>query len=159
MNSESRWREIVASALDWSEAHLAFDAAVEGLRPELRGVRPPGMPHSAWELLEHIRLAQFDLLDFCRNPAYQSPTFPDDYWPATPTPPNERAWEESIAAVVRDRAALAALAKSPDIELTSRIPQGTGQTYLRTILVAIDHTSYHVGQLVLVRRALGDAPG
>lgn len=159
MSDESRWRDTVASALDWSEAHLDFAAAVEAFPRERRGVRPAGLPHSAWELVEHIRLAQYDLLDFCRNPAYRAPTFPDDYWPAEPEPPDERAWEESIAAIGRDRAELAKLARSPAIDLTSRIPQGTGQTYLRTLLVALDHAAYHVGQLVLVRRALGDSPG
>ena len=159
MTVESRWREILASALDWSEAHLAFADAVEGIPPDLRGRRPPGLPHSAWELVEHIRIAQRDLLDFCRDPDYRAPTFPDDYWPAAPAPPDERAWAAAIAAVTDDGAALAQFVQAPDLDLTARIPQGTGQTYLRTILVAIDHTAYHVGQLVLVRRALGIRPG
>jgi hypothetical protein len=149
------WREIVARSLDWQEAHATFDAAVADLLPRQRGVRPEGFPHSAWELLEHIRIAQEDLADFMESPDYQAPKWPDDYWPTSPAPPSESAWEESIAAVKRDRQRLKDIAMRPDLDLTARIPWGDGQTRLRTILVAVDHTAYHVGQLVAVRRLIG----
>ena len=159
VNERDNWRAIVASSLDWEQAHVSFDRAVDGLAPGLRGRRPDGFPHSAWELVEHIRFTQFDLLDFCQNPKYTEPKWPDDYWPRTPVPPSDAAWMESIAAVRRDRTALARFATDTELDLTARIPHGTGQTYLRTILVAVDHAAYHVGQLVAVRRLLGAWPG
>ena len=158
MDRGEGWRAIVAASLDWAQAHVTFDDAVDGLAPQLRGRRPDGFPHSAWELVEHIRLAQRDLLEFCRNPEYVEPQWPDDYWPRAPAPPSAEAWAESIAAVRQDRAALARFATDAERDLTARIPHGTGQTYLRTILVAVDHAAYHVGQLVAVRRLLGAWP-
>ncbi len=149
------WRDIVARSLDWQEAHATFDAAVADLSPGLRGVRPDGFPHSAWELVEHIRIAQEDLADFMESPAYQAPKWPDDYWPPSPVPPSESAWERSIDAVRRDRQRLKDFALRPGFDLTAPIPWGDGQTYLRTILVAVDHAAYHVGQVVAVRRLIG----
>jgi DinB superfamily len=148
-------RDQLADALAWHEAHATFDDAVEGLAPDLRGRRPPGFPHSPWELTEHLRLAQHDILEFCRNPAYRARSWPEDYWPKGAAPPSAEAWDESIRAYQRDRDGLRALARDPAITLEARIPHGDGQTYLREILLAIDHAAYHVGQLVAVRRALG----
>ena len=145
-------RAQLARLLDWQDAHATFDAAVAGLAPALRGVRPPDSPHSPWELVEHVRLTQHDILDFCRNPAYEEPSWPADYWPATPAPPTPAAWDECLAAVRRDREALARLAADPAVDLFATIPHGSGQTYLRELLLVADHTAYHVGQLVLVRR-------
>jgi hypothetical protein len=150
---ESALRDHLARLLDWRDAHATFDAAVEGLPPALRGMRPPGLPHSPWELLEHLRITQRDILDFCRDPGYTEPKWPDDYWPPSPAPPAERAWDDSAAVFRADRDAMAALAR--DADLFATIPHGSGQTYLREILLAADHTAYHVGQLVLVRRLLG----
>ena len=149
------WRAIVASALDWREAHASIEAAAVGLPPQLRGRRPEGLPYSPWELLEHIRRTQADLVDFMVNTAYTAPAWPADYWPDHRSPPTETAWEESLAAIRRDRERLQELALRHDLDLTTRIPWGEGQTYLRTILVAVDHTAYHVGQLVAARRLLG----
>ena len=150
------WRSIVASSLDWEQAHASLDNAVKGLAPELRGRRPPGIPYSVWELLEHIRLAQHDLLEFCVNPEYvETLEWPKDYWPSTLAPPNEKAWNESLRAIHHDSEAFAKFTADEDRDLTAKIPRGTGQTYLRTILVAVDHAAYHVGQIVLVRRLLG----
>ena len=149
------WRSIVADSLDWKEAHAGFDKAVEGVPAAVRGKRLESYPHSLWELLEHIRLAQVDLLDFMVDPTYRAPKWPDDYWPASPTPPNDGAWDRSVAQIKADRDRLKELARRPDIDLASRVPNGEGQTYLRTILVAVDHTSYHVGQIVTLRRLLG----
>jgi uncharacterized damage-inducible protein DinB len=152
------WRTIVASALDAREAHVAFDRAVAGLAPKLRGVRPEGLPHSAWDLLEHVRIAQGDLIAYMEDPAYAASAWPEDYWPSTSAPPSEAAWDEAVAAVERGRARLRELVlELPDP--TAVIPWGGEHTYLRSILVALDHEAYHVGQLVLVRRLLGAWPG
>ena len=148
------WRKIVSSSLDWREAHASFDDAVADLPETMRGRRPENFPHSAWELVEHIRRTQADLLDFIQNANYKAPRWPEDYWPPTPAPP-DRAWEETLTAVRHDREKLKAFAMREDIDLTERIPWGEGQTFLRTILVAVDHTSYHVGQVIAVRRLLG----
>lgn len=142
-------------ALAWEDAHAGFDAAVAGLPAAVRGVRPEGLPHSPWELVEHLRRAQRDILDFCRDPSYEAPTWPRDYWPASPAPPTPDAWDASVAAFRADRAALQTLVADPSRDFFAPIPHGDGQTYLREALLVIDHNTYHVGQLVLVRRLLG----
>jgi hypothetical protein len=151
-------REQLAASLDWGDAHADFDRAVTGLAPELRGRRVAGLPHSAWEILEHLRLAQHDILDFSRNAHYHELKWPDEYWPASPEPPSATAWDESVAAFARDRAAVKALATDPSIDLSSAIPHGSGQTYLREVLLVLDHNAYHLGELVLLRRLLGAWP-
>jgi hypothetical protein len=151
-------RTHVVRLLTWQDAHVSYDAAVTGFPERLRGVAPPGVPHSAWQLVEHLRLAQEDILDFCRNPAYRERRFPDDYWPALPAPPAADAWDRSVSEYVSDRAALVALAGDLGVDLFARIPHGDGQTWLRELLLVADHGAYHVGQLVLVRRLLGCWP-
>jgi len=148
-------RDHLVRVLDWTEAHVGFDKAIDGIPAGKRGARAPGFEHSAWQLLEHIRLAQDDILDFCVNPKYvHSMKWPDDYWPA-PEPPGGAAWKESIASFTRSRDAMKALARDVE-DLTATVPTGTGnQTYMRAILLVADHTAYHVGQLVALRRALG----
>ncbi|HEU0013292.1 MAG TPA: DinB family protein [Longimicrobium sp.] len=148
-------REQLAKVLDWEDAHAGFGAAVEGIPPEMRGVRAEGMPHSAWELLEHLRIAQRDILDFCRDPGYTEPSWPADYWPASPAPPSAGAWDASIAAFRADLEAMRALALDASTDLFARIPHGGGQTVLREVLLVADHNAYHVGQLVSLRHALG----
>lgn len=148
-------RSHVLRVLDWQDAHVGFDAAVDGVPPHLQGTTPEGLPYSLWQLLEHMRLAQRDILEFCHNPAYVEPAWPDDYWPRTVAPPGPDAWDQSVAAFRRDREALTQLTSRPDVDLFARIPHGTGQTYLREILLVADHNAYHVGQIVLVRRQLG----
>ena len=157
MPDEGILRALVARILDWEDAHAGFDASVDGLSPELRGVRPHGLPHSAWELLEHIRICQRDILEFCRNPGYVELPM-KDYWPAQPAPPSGGAWDESVTAFRRDREALQGLAADPGVDLFAVVPPGTTQTYLRELLLAADHNAYHFGQLVLVRRLLGAWP-
>jgi hypothetical protein len=152
------WRAIVASALDWQEAHATLEAAAADLPAADRGRRPAGLPYSPWELLDHLRRTQADLVDFMVNAAYAAPEWPADYWPGAPAPPTDSAWDECLAAIRADRERLRELALRPDLDLTTRIPWGEGQTYLRTILVAVDHAAYHVGQLVAARRLLGDWP-
>jgi uncharacterized damage-inducible protein DinB len=159
MTEAQDWRTIVATSLDWEQAHSKLENVVKGLAAPLRGQRPAGYPHSVWELLEHIRITQRDLLDFCQNPDYEEKLeWPRDYWPPTPAPPTSAAWDKSIADCRREREALARFTTEAKIDLTGKIPRGTGQTYLRTIIVAVDHASYHVGQIVSVRRLLGAWP-
>ena len=141
--------------LSWGDAHADLDAAVADLPPNGRGVTPPGLPYSPWQLLEHIRLTQADILAFCERPDYHEPHWPDEYWPRAAAPPDAKAWDASIAAFHRDRAALERMIADPACDLFAKVPAGTGQTFLREFLLVADHTAYHVGQLVAVRRLLG----
>jgi hypothetical protein len=145
--------------LDWEEAHVGFDKAVDGLAPAKRGARAPGFEHSAWQLLEHMRIAQADILEFCVDPHYvHERAWPDDYWPKDPAPPTARAWTKAIAAFKADRDAMKTIARKQR-DLFALVPTGQGgQTYLRAILLAADHNAYHLGQLVAVRRAIGAWP-
>ena len=149
-------RDLLARLLAWEDAHVSFDVAVAGIPVAHRGTVPTGLPHSPWQLVEHLRLAQHDILDFCVNPQYEELQWPEDYWPSSAAPPSDSAWDESIDAVRRDRAALQQLARDATIDLAGKIPHGSGQTYARELALAADHAAYHVGQLVLVRQALGD---
>jgi uncharacterized damage-inducible protein DinB len=152
-------REHLVRVLEWEDAHVGFDTAVANLPARSRGMRPRGFEHSPWQLLEHIRIAQEDILDFCLNDRYtHDRTWPDDYWPRMPAPQDEPAWVASVAACTRSRARLQEIARDvPD--LTAPVPTGgPGQSYLRALLLAADHVAYHVGQLVAVRRALGAWP-
>ena len=158
MARTEEWRSIVASALDWEQAHAKLDSALDKLPANLRGKRPDGLPHSVWELVDHIRRTQHDLLEFCRNPEYSEPHWPDDFWPSSPAPATDAEWDQCVAAIHTDASALAAFTTDSAGDLTAKIPHGTGQTYLRTVLVAVDHTSYHVGQIILTRRLLGAWP-
>ena len=141
--------------LDWHDAHATFDAAVEGMPVDRMGLQPAGLPYSPWQLLEHLRIAQRDILEFCRNPAYRHPKWPDDYWPDSAAPPSPDAWRRSVDAFRADREALQTLAADRTMDLSAKLPHGTGQTRLRELLLVADHNAYHVGQLVLVRRLLG----
>jgi uncharacterized damage-inducible protein DinB len=149
-------RDHLARVLDWEEAHVGFDKAVDGIPPDKRGAVAVGFEHSPWQLLEHMRIAQEDILDFCVNRQYEHRMkWPDDYWPREPAPSNAAAWTDSIASYTRSREELKQLARDVK-DLTAAVPTGTGtQTYLRAILLVADHTAYHVGQLIAVRRALG----
>lgn len=151
-------RDHVARVLDWEDAHASFRSAVASLPERLRGKQPSGLPYSPWQLVEHLRITQHDILDFCRNPAYQELSWPDDYWPRSPAPDGPSAWAESIQAFEQDRATLQQLSRDPAIDLESPIPHGQGQTYLRELLLAADHAAYHIGELIVVRRLLGSWP-
>ncbi|MGC4053809.1 MAG: DinB family protein [Paludibaculum sp.] len=140
--------------LQMEGAHLSFDQAVAGFPAAQRGTKPPGAPHSAWELLEHMRLAQEDILDFSRNPGYVDKTFPDDYWPASPEPPSEEGWQQSVEHFQQDLAAFRALIADPANDLFTPLPHGTGQTLLREALVVADHNSYHLGQFMYLKKQL-----
>jgi hypothetical protein len=154
--SDDPLRNHLARLLQWEDAHLTFEAAVAGIGPELRAARPDGVPYSAWQLVEHMRIAQRDILSFCRDPVYQDLEWPAEYWPDSPNPPSDDAWESSIEAFLHDRAEMVRVAM--DVDLFSPVPNGSGQTYLREILLVADHNSYHLGELVLLRRALGAWP-
>jgi len=149
-------REHLVRALDWEDAHVSFDKALAALPAQARGVRPHGFECSVWELVEHIRIAQADILDFCVNARYaHHMAWPGDYWPPAPAPPSDTAWADSLAAYRRDLERLRQVARDVE-DLTVLVPTGTGtQTYLRALLLTADHTAYHVGQIVAVRRALG----
>jgi hypothetical protein len=148
-------RAVIARLLDWEDAHAGFDKVVSGLPAKLQGQVPPGLPYSPWQLLEHLRITQKDILDFCVNPAYEELDWPDDYWPKSPSPPSASAWDKSVAEFRKDRKALQELALNPSIDLLGKVPTGKDQTYLREFLLVADHTAYHLGELVVVRRALG----
>jgi hypothetical protein len=155
MTNDAAVRDMLARLLGWEDAHVGFEAAVADIPAYLRGRHAAGVPYSPWQLLEHMRLAQADILDFCRNPNYHEMKWPDDYWPTSPEPPSPQAWEDGIRRFQADRKALQELAADPAVDLNARIPHGSGQTYLREIVLVADHNAYHIGQLVLVRRLLG----
>src|SRR5262245_6366524 len=136
-------------------AHTKFKPVVSDWPPELRGVRPQGAPHTGWQLLEHMRICQWDILGFSRDARHVSPKFPDGYWPAADAPGEADAWERSVAAFDADLKQMEDLVSDPATDLYARIPHGDGQTILREALVLADHNSYHLGQLVIVRRLLG----
>jgi hypothetical protein len=153
--SDKAIRDLLSKALAWHDAHATFDDAVKDLPEDARGRRPENLPYSAWELLEHLRITQRDILDFCVNPDYEEMKWPDDYWPSAVAPSSDKAWTDSIRAFNKDRKALQKLAADPSVDLEAKIPHGSGQTCMRELVLVIDHTAYHVGQLVLVRRLLG----
>lgn len=152
-------KEHVLDLLVGEGAHLSFDSAVKDLPAELRGKRPEGGAHSPWEVLEHLRIAQWDILEFTRNPQHVSPEFPGGYWPAAQAPDSEKAWEDSAEAFRKDRRELAELVADESTDLLAAIPHGDGKTVLREALLAADHNSYHLGQLVELRRVLGGWKG
>ncbi|MET0552924.1 MAG: DinB family protein [Vicinamibacteria bacterium] len=153
--ADKELRRHLARLLSWSDAHVSFDDAVARLPVAARGKVPKGSEHSPWQLLEHLRLAQADILEFCVSRRYVEKQWPRDYWPATAAPPSTRAWNASIAGFRSDRRRLERLALDGRRDLLAPVPAGTGQTLLREIVLAADHAAYHVGQLVAVRRALG----
>jgi DinB family protein len=152
---DKQLRKQLANLLSGQGAHLDWKTAFAGIPPKLRGVRPDGLPHSAWELLEHMRIAQWDMLEFSRNSEHVSPDWPSGYWPATPAPAQAAAWEKSLKLFARDLAAMKKLVTSPRNDLFAPLPNGKGQTLLREALQCADHSAYHLGQVVLVRRLLG----
>lgn len=155
MTNDKVLRNHLLVLLEGEEAHLNFEAAVKDLPAELRGRRPKGAAHSPWELLEHMRIAQWDILEFVRNANHVSPEFPSGYWPSTAAPPNEKAWEKSVNAFRADLKAMAKLVANESTDLLAPIPHADGKTILREVLLVADHNAYHLGQLVLSRRLLG----
>ncbi|HTW81099.1 MAG TPA: DinB family protein [Terracidiphilus sp.] len=148
-------REHLLKLLTAEQAHVSFDSAIKNLSAELRGKRPQGADHSPWELLEHLRIAQEDILDFSLNPNYKALDWPSGYWPATPAPPDEKAWDKSVRAFRKALKSFCVIVSDPATDLYTPIPHGDGQTILREAMLIADHNAYHVGQLVLVRQMLG----
>ena len=149
-------REHVLSLLDGGNAHLDWKAAFRGIPPKLRGVRPAGLAYSIWELLEHMRMAQWDIYEFSRDAKHVSPEWPAGYWPKTLAPPSAKAWDKSLKSFAQDLVAMKKMVENPKTDLFARIPHGTGQTILRKALLVADHNAYHLGQVLTVRRLLGD---
>ncbi len=147
-------RKHLADLLRMKGAHVNLEAAVADFPVALRGVKPRGAPHTAWQLLEHLRLAQEDILDFSRNARYREKKFPDDYWPATEAPPSEEAWDASIQQFQNDLKQMQELVADTKLDLLAKIPHGTGQTLLREAMLVADHNAYHLGQLVFLRKML-----
>ena len=155
MEKHEALRQQLIELLKGGHAHATIQDALHDFPAELRGKRANGAPYTAWELLEHMRIAQWDILEFSRDPAHKSPKFPEGYWPQQPEPPDEKSWDRSVNAFHQDLHSLCALVADDATTLLARIPHGEGQTVLREALLAADHTSYHLGQLVLLRRLLG----
>jgi hypothetical protein len=155
MSESKALREHLLNLLKGVGAHADFDTAIADFPPALRGVKPEGAPHTAWQLLEHLRIAQWDILEFSRDSKHVSPQWPQGYWPETEAPPNDKGWDESVRRFQRDLKLMQALVVDEDNDLFAHIPHGTGQTLLREAMLVADHNAYHVGQLVLLRRLLG----
>jgi hypothetical protein len=154
-NHDKALRQQLKEVLTWHGAHVDWKKALADLAAEKRGIRPAGIPHSPWELLEHARIAQHDIFDFCVNSQYKSLEWPSGYWPKTPAPADDAAWQESIRSFEKDTRAIANLIENPKTDLYAKIGHGSGQTILREALLLADHNAYHLGQFVLVRRLLG----
>ncbi|MFZ0638377.1 MAG: DinB family protein [Candidatus Acidiferrales bacterium] len=148
-------REQLAKLLDGGQAHAGWRDVLADMPESLRGVKPEGAPHTVWQLLEHMRIAQWDILEFSRDAKHVSPQFPEGYWPATEAPPSAEAWEKSAKAFGRDLEEMKKLVSGAKTNLFERITHGKGQTILREALLAADHNAYHLGQLVLMRKMLG----
>ena len=158
MDGEQALRDHLLYLLRGGGAHLDFESAIAGLPANLRGAKPASLPHTPWRLLEHMRLAQWDILEFCRNPKHVSPNFPDGYWPRGDAPPDAGAWDRSADAFRADLRVMQELVADASSDLFAPIPHGQGQTLLREALLVADHNAYHLGQFVTVRRLLGAWP-
>ena len=148
-------RQHLLELLDGGHAHATFEDAVNGLSPRLHGVKPENFPHSAWMILEHLRIAQWDILEFSRNEKHASPKWPEGYWPESEAPPGAEEWTKSVEQFKSDLKAIKDLVKNPKTDLFAKIPSGDGQTILREALLVAEHNAYHIAQLVDVRRLLG----
>ena len=158
MSQEPKLREQVVQLLHQSGAHRSPDYVLHRVPEEARGTRPPSLPHSPWELLEHLRIAQRDILEFSRDPGHESPDWPAGYWPGDVAPPFLDSWDESLAGFMADLDEMAELVRDPERDLFAPFPWGDGQTLLREALLVADHNAYHLGQMVDVRRSLGVWP-
>ncbi|RIV19784.1 DinB family protein [Fibrisoma montanum] len=152
---ETALRNQLVKLLTRSEAHQSLDDALRDLPPALRGVKPDKLPYSIWQLVDHIRITQHDILEFSRDPDYQSPPWPEGYWPGEVAPADDAAWNETLTRIRQDRDAFIGLLQDPQQDLHEPFPHGDGQTLLREALLIADHTAYHVGEIIVVRRLLG----
>lgn len=148
-------REQLVKQLTGQNAHASFENAIKGLSVDEVGIRPEKLPYSIWELVEHIRISQSDIVRFCMDPEYESPEWPEGYWPSSRKPGGADEWEESVSEIRKDLQQMVDLVTDTGNDLFSRIPHGDGQTLFREALLIIDHNSYHTGQIITVRRLLG----
>lgn len=155
MQNQAILRQQLVSLLTGKDAHADFETAIAHIPEAARGKRPAGAEHSAWEVLEHLRITQWDILEFTRDAKHASPEFPAGYWPSTQAPPHAAAWDASVQKFREDLKAFCELVSDETTDLFAKIPHGDGQTVLREALLASDHTAYHLGELVLLRRVLG----
>jgi hypothetical protein len=155
MPHDKALRQHLVKLLQGGEAHADFERVIKDFPRELRGKKLKAGEHTAWELLEHLRIAQWDILDFSRNPEYKSLEWPKEYWPETFAPPKFKAWDTSVNAFRKDLQAMCDLVADEGTDLFAKIPHGDGQTILREALVLADHNAYHLGEMVLLRRLLG----
>ena len=154
-SQDQQLRQHLIELLAGGQAHAKFDDVIKNLAPALRGAKPQNFPHSSWMLLEHLRLAQWDILEFSRNEKHESPKWPEGYWPKTEAPPTAAAWTKSVNQFQSDLKSMQELVNNPKTDLFAKIPWGDGQTILGEALLVADHNSYHLGQLLDVRRLLG----
>jgi len=155
MTNDKSLRKHLVELLDGGQAHASFDDVIADFPAKLRGEKPAGLPHSAWMLLEHMRIAQWDILDFSRNPKYKTLKWPEEHWPKSPSPPNAAAWDSTVKSFHHDLDAMKKLVNDAKTDLSAKIPWGEGQTILREAMLVADHNSHHLGQLIDVRRLLG----
>jgi hypothetical protein len=154
-DNDAALREHLAALLKGGGAHARFSRVIADFPADKRGSVAGGLQHTAWQLLEHLRIAQWDILEFSRNAKHVSPKFPEGYWPKTAGPADEAAWDQSVASFEKDLRGMIALVKNPKADLYAKIAHGDAQTILREALVLADHNSYHLAQIVDLRRALG----
>ena len=157
-DADNLLREHVLNVLRGRGAHLNFDEVIKDIPESSRGKKLKGAPYTVWQLLEHMRIAQWDILEFSRDPKHISPKWPDGYWPKTDSPPDAVAWNNSVKSFRKDLEAMQKLVEDPSVDLYARIPHGEGQTILREALLVADHNAYHLGQLVLLLKIEGRTP-
>ncbi len=154
MDREKELRSRLTKTLEGKGAHLDYKSVLENFPADLRGKNYPYLPYTAWKLLEHMRIAQWDILEFSRDPDHVSPKWPDEYWPDSDGPPDDKAWNKSVSNFLTDLKEMQELVNNPQTDLYSKIPHGNGQNILREAVLVIDHNAYHLGQLVMLRKIL-----
>lgn len=155
MNSRKPVRDLLIEQLEGRNAHVDFTQAVQGITYRQAGIKVEGLPHTIWELVEHIRIGQDDIIAFCANEDYEEIAWPDDYWPASQQPASKKQWENSKMAVREGIDRMKAMVRNPGVDLQTPFPHGSGQTLFREALLIVDHGAYHIGQIVQIRRLLG----
>lgn len=152
--NDSNLRKQLVTAMSGRESHIDFDSALKDFPPDKRGTKPAGAPHTAWQLLEHMRIAQHDILEFSRDPNHKSPSWPEGYWPSTEAPPDAKTWDATVKAFRHDAQEFERLVQDAHRDLLKPLPHGDGQTLLREALLVATHNSYHLGQLVFLKKVL-----